>query len=165
MLFKEATDKMLAVAEAAAERFRADGLIARVEIGYMNAFLATVTEPKKARFMTVSLVITTEHIEEGEEYYLSVGAEIRGGKVDDAQLEKDLAEFDGIVNETAERLSGYENKSVGVTVLAEEANAEYDKLVERLREDHKKQKVVSAIGIGLFIVGIIILFIVATFSA
>ena len=54
---------------------------------------------------------------------------------------------------------------MGVTVLAEEANAEYDKLVEKLREDHKKQKVVSAIGIGLFIVGIIILFIVATFSA
>ena len=165
MLFKEATDKMMAVAEAAAEKFRADGLIAKVEVGYMNAFLAMITDPKKARFITVSVVISTEHIEIGEEYCLSVGAEIRGGKVDDAQLEKDLAEFEGIINETAERLSSFENKSVGVTTLAEEANAEYDKLVEKLREDQKKQKVVSAIGMALFLVGIVIIFVVATLSA
>lgn len=165
MLFSEAKDKMIALAKAAAERFRADGLIAKVEVGYMNGFLAMITDEKRAKFITVSVVITTEHIEIGEEYCLSVGAEIRGGKVDDAQLEKDLAEFEGIIDETAERLSGYENKSVGVTTLAEEANAEYDKLVEKLRDDQKKQRVISAIGMALFIVGIVILFVVATLSA
>lgn len=165
MLFGQAKDKMIALAEAAAERFRADGLIAKVEVSYMNGFLAMITDEKRAKFITVSVVITTEHIEIGEEYCLSVGAEIRGGKVDDAQLEKDLAEFDGIINETAERLYAFENKSVGVTTLAEEANAEYDKLVEKLREDQRKHKVISAIGMALFVVGIVILFVVATFSA
>ena len=165
MLLNEALDKMKAVAEAAAERFREDGFNAKVETSYMNAFLATVTEPKKAKFATVSVVISTEDTEEGEEYCLSVGAEIRFGKIDDGQLEKDLAEFGRMVDETVERLRSYATKSEGISVLAAEANAEYEKLVEKLREDQKKQSVISAIGMALFIVGIVVLFIVATFSA
>ena len=131
----------------------------------MNSFLATVTEPKKAKFATVSVVISTDDTEEGDEYCLSVGAEIRFGKIDDGQLEKDLAEFGRMVDETVDRLRSYATKSEGISVLAAEANAEYEKLVEKLREDQKKQSVISAIGMALFIVGIVVLFIVATFSA
>ena len=165
MLLNEALAKMKTVAEAAAERLREDGFNAKVESSYMNAFLATVTEPKKAKFATVSVVISTEDTEEGDEYCLSVGAEIRFGKIDDGQLEKDLAEFGRMVDETVERLRSYATKSEGISALAAEANAEYEKLVEKLREDQKKQSVISAIGMALFIVGSVVLFIVATFSA
>ena len=165
MLLNEALDRMKAVAEAAAERLREEGFNAKVETSYMNAFLATVPEPKKAKFATVSVVISTDDTEEGDEYCLSVAAEVKLGKVDEGLLGADLEEFDRMVNDTIERLRGYESKSEGISVLAAEANAEYEKLIENLQADQKKANVISAIGMGLFIIGIIALFIVATFSA
>ncbi len=160
-----AIDKMRATAEEAAEKIRAAGVYAKVECSYMNALLQTVENPKRAKFITVSVVISAEDTKKGDEYCLSVGAEIRGGRVEEAQLERDLSSFGDMIDETLERLSGFENKGEGVSVMANEAQAEYERLVEKLRADQKKQRIISAIGLSLVFVGIVILFIVATLSA
>ncbi len=160
-----AIEKMTAAAEAAAEKIRETGVFVSVECSYMNALLQTTDNPKRAKFITVSAVITAEDTKKGDEYCLSVGAEIRGGRVEESQLDKDLSSFGDMVEETVERLSGFENKSEGVAVLANEAEAEYEKLVERLSAEQKKQRVISAIGLSLVFIGIIILFVVATLSA
>ena len=70
-----------------------------------------------------------------------------------------------MVSETLSRLSEYDSNSAAITALANEAQAEYEKLVEKLRADQKKQRIISAIGLSLVIVGIVILFIAATLSA
>ena len=160
-----AIEKALAVAESAAERIRGTGLFASVEQSFMTALLQTTDNPKRAKFITVSLVISAEDTKKGDEYCLSVGLEIRGGRVDDGQLERDLGSFEEMVSETLERLSEFESNGAAVTALAGEAQAEYDKLVERLSADQKKQRIISAIGLSLMFIGILILFIVATLSA
>lgn len=160
-----AIEKMTAAAESAAEKIRESGLSVSVEHSYMTALLQSTDNPKKAKFITVSVVISAEDTKKGDEYCLSVGAEIRGGKIDDGQLERDLTAFDEMVSETLSRLSEYDSNSAAITALANEAQAEYEKLVEKLRADQKKQRIISAIGLSLVIVGIVILFIAATLSA
>ena len=163
MQFNEAIEKMTATAEAAAEKIRNFGLSAVVEKSYMNPLLQTVDNPKKAKYITVSVVISTPETKEGDEYCLSVGAEMRGGKIDDDLLLKDLDTLNSMIDETIERLSTFENRAEGVAILANEAEEEYQKLVGKLSEEQKKQRVISAIGVALVFVGIIILFMVATF--
>ena len=163
MQFNEAIEKMTATAEAAAEKIRNFGLSAVVEKSYMNPLLQTVDNPKKAKYITVSVVISTPETKEGDEYCLSVGAEMRGGKIDDDLLSKDLDTLNSMIDETIERLSTFENRAEGVAILANEAEEEYQKLVGKLSEEQKKQRVISAIGVALVFVGIIILFMVATF--
>ena len=160
-----AIEKMTAAAELAAEKIREIGLSASVECSYMSALLQTVESPKRAKFVTVSVVISAEDTARGDEYCLSVGAEIRGGAVDDSLLERDLSSFSDMVEETVERLSGFDSLSKGVSVLASEAEAEYCRLLEKLRADQKKQRLISAIGLSLAVIGIVILFVVATLSA
>ena len=162
MLLDAAVEKMTEAADAASFELGAIGLLTSVEVEYMNALLATTDDPKRAKFVTVSLVIRAAETPEGDEYCLSVGAEIRGGKVEDGQLESDLATFDTMVKETVTRLAAYESKSEGVSVLANEASAEFEKLVEKLKGEQKKQRVISAIGIALAVIGIVVLFVVAT---
>ena len=161
MILSEAVERMTSAAEAVAERMREKGLCAKAECTYMNAVFQTVGEPKKARFVAVSVTICID--EDGDEYCLSVGADIHRGKIEDEQLEKNLSEFDAAADETIARLDSFDTLGEGVAQLAAESRAEYEKLVERLREDHKKQRIVSAIGMVLFIIGIVILFVVAYF--
>lgn len=164
MLPNAAIERMTEVAEESAERLRALGYLVTVEIDYMNAFLKSVDNPAKARFITVSAVITSPETPKGDEYCLSLGAEIRYGKIDDAQLERDICGFGKMVEESVTRLSEFESKSEGVSVLANEASKEYEALVEKLNSDQKKQRLLSAIGMILVIIGIIVLFAVATLS-
>lgn len=165
MLVNTAIERMRAVATEAADRLSALGYLASVEVDYMNAFLQTVESEKKAKFITVSVVISSADTPKGDEYCLSLGAEVRGGKVDDAQLEKDVTEYGRMVDDSIDRLAAYESRAEGVSALAAEASKEYEALVAKLREDEKKQRMLSAIGLTLAILGVIILFVVATLSA
>lgn len=160
-----AIEKMLATAGVAAEKIRAIGLSAAVEKSYMNPLLQTVDNPKKAKYITVSVVISAPETKAGEEYCLSVGAEMRGGRVDEDLLEKDLSTLNNMIDETIDRLSTFDNKGEGVATLANEAEEEYRALVDKLSADQKKQRIISAIGLALVFIGIIILFTVATLTA
>lgn len=162
MLVSAAIERMRAVATDAADRLTSLGYIASVEVDYMNSFLQTVESEKRAKFITVSVVISSAETPKGDEYCLSLGAEVRGGKVDDAQLEGDITDFTKMVTDSVDRLSAYESKADGVGALAAEANKEYEALVARLHEDQKKQRMLSALGLVLVIIGVVVLFVVAT---
>ncbi len=160
-----AIEKMTATAEAAAEKIRTIGLSASVERSYMNPLLQTTDNPKKAKYITISVVISAPETKAGEEYCLSVGAEMRGGKIDEAMLEKDLSTLDSMIDETIERLSSFDNKTEGVATLANEAEEEYRALIDKLAGEQKRQRIISAIGLALVFIGLIVLFTVATLTA
>jgi hypothetical protein len=161
MTLENAVERMTEAAELAAAKLREAGASVSVEVDYMNSYLKTVDEAQ-AKFVTTSLVITAEGIPEGKEYCISLGAELRRGNIDAERLECDILKFEKLVDEAADRIYACENKSEAVSALATEAEAEFDKLVEKLNEDHRKGKLISAIGMGLVIIGVVILFIIAT---
>lgn len=164
MTVDAAIARMTEVADLATERLSALGYTATVELDFMNGMLRTVEDKSRAKFITATVVITSPDTPKGDEYCLSLGTEIRGGKVDGDQLERDIVEYGKMVDGSVERLSKFESKAEGVSALAEEASKEYEALVERLNADQKKQRVISTVGMLLVLVGVILLFVVATLS-
>ena len=161
MTVSEAIAKMQSTVEASKEKFEACGFVMSVETDYMNGMFKSVEDIKKARYVTVSLVVSAEGIAEGEEYCMSLGAEIRGRQIDENRLDEDILNYHKMVDEAAELLEGYENKKDGLDALIKKASEEYAKLVARIEEDNKKRRRLSMISNVIFIVGIALLFIVA----
>lgn len=161
MTLNEAVEKMTALAEEAKERLLPYGFDMKVESEYMNVAFRTVEDPKKAKYVTASLVISAEGIDEGDEYCMSIGAQVNRGKVDDAQLEEDSGKFRKMVDDMIATLDRHEDKVEGLRELTAKANEEYKKLVAEIEENQKKAKKMSAIINVVFIVGILILFLVA----
>ena len=161
MTLAEAVEKMHAAVEAAKERLSTYGFVTSVETDYMNSMLRTVTDAKKARYVTVSLVVGAVDGKEGEEYCMSVGANIVRGSIDDEQLAKDLSSYGQMVDEAIAVLEEYEEKNEGLKQLTEKANAEYEKLLARIKEEQEKSRRISMIINTVFIVGIMLLLIVS----
>ena len=161
MTLECAVERMTEAAELAAVKLRAAGALVSVAVEYLSSYLKTVDEAH-AKFVTVSLVITSDGLPEDEEYCISLGAELRRGNIDSERLECDILKFEKLVAEAEGRISAVENKREAITALAAEAAAEFDRLVAKLNEDHRKGKIISAIGMALVIIGVILLFIVAT---
>ena len=161
MTVTEAVSKMQAIVEASKDRLEGNGFIMSVETDYMNYMLRQVPDAKKARYVTVSLIVGKEGGEKGEEYCMSLGAMITKKGVDEATLEKNIAEYEAMVNETVETLESFEDKNEGHDCLTAKANEEYQKLLAKVEEDRKKSRRISTISNIIFIVGIVILFILA----
>ena len=164
MKLSEAIERMTEVAEAAMERLARFGLNMKVEVDYMNAFFKTVEKPEKAKYATVSLVMTTEGVKEGDEYCISLGVDIKRGNVDDAQLAEDSKKYEEMAMECERVLDSHETVLEGLTVLTERATAECEKLMAEIEEEQKKSRKIAMIGNIVFILGIAILFLVAIFS-
>ena len=161
MTISEAIIKMNAAAESAKERLGCFGLDMKVETDYMNGFFKTVEKPEKAKYATVSLVMSTEGIAEGEEYCISLGVEVKRGKVDETQLAEDAVRFDEMVTECIGVLSGSETVLDGLNTLIAKATEECEKLIAEMEENQKKSRRVSMISNIIFFAGIALLFIVA----
>ena len=161
MTVSEAIAKMQAVVEASKERLDGCGFTMSVETDYMNGMLKSVEDVNKARYVTVSLVVSAEGVKEGEEYCMSLGADIRGKRINENQLNEDISGYEKMVSEAVEVLDGYENKNEGLAYLTAKASEEYEKLVAKIEEEQKKSRKISMIGNIIFIVGIALLFIVA----
>ena len=161
MTLNEAVEKMYALAEEAKERLTQYEFDMKIESEYMNSALRSVEDSKKAKYVTVALVVGGAGIKEGEEYCMSIGAVINRGKVDDAQLDSDSQKFRSMVDDMISTLADYEDKTEGLCKLTDKANEEYRKLVAEIEENQKKAKKMSAIINVVFIVGIFILFLVA----
>ena len=162
MLVDGAIEKMTEVVQSAARRFNEIGLITAVEIDYLNAFLQSLKNKQQARFIAVSVVIRAYDAPDGSEYCLSLGAEVRGGRVDDGQLDKDIISFEKLVEETVSMLDTATSKAECISKLAEEASNEYEKLIKKNRTEEKKQRIISTIGVIITIIGLIALFAAAT---
>ena len=162
MTVTEAIEKMQEAVAAAKDRLEGNGFIMSVETDYMNAMLRSVSDASKAKYVTVSLVVGKDGGKEGEEYCMSLGAEIVRKSVNDEQLSKDIEGYEKMVNEALEVLEGYEDKGEGLDVLTKRASEEYEKLMAKIKEDQKKTRRVTMIINIVFILGITLLFIVAT---
>ena len=161
MKLNEAVIKMQDAVNASMAKLEGNGFVMSVETDYMNRAFMTVSDPKKAKYVTVSLVINTKGGKAGEEYCMSLGAMINGGGIDEAQLDKDIEGFSGMVQEAVDTLAYYENKDEGLAYLTAKANEEYEKLVKKIEEERSKNRRLAMIGNIVFIVGIALLFIVA----
>lgn len=155
---------MTDAAKAVKERLSRFGLDMKIEVDYMNGFFRSMDNPERARYATVSLVMTTEGIKEGDEYCLSLGADIKRGNVDDSRLAEDIVKFEEFAAECERTLEENETALDGLTVLTEKANLEYEKLLAEIDEEQKKSRKISLIGNIVFIVGIAVLFLVAILS-
>ena len=159
MTVNEAISKMQATVEAAKERLEGNGFVMSVETDYMNALLRTVPDHTKAKYVTVSLVVGKEGGKEGEEYCMSLGAEISKKSVDEARLDKDIENYGNMVNEALETLAEYEDKNEGLDSLTKKASEEYEKLLAKINEDQKKSRKVTMIINAVFISLMVLLFI------
>lgn len=161
MTVTEAISKMQSTVAAAKDRLEGNGFIMSVETDFMNASLRSVPDETKAKYVTVSLVVGKEGGEEGEEYCMSLGAAISKKSIDEAQLDKDIGNYEKMVNEAIETLEAYEDKNEGLDVLTKKASEEYQKLLAKIDEDRKKSRRVSMIINAVFIGLMFLLFIVA----
>ena len=160
----EALEKMQAIVADAKARLEGNGFVMSVETEYMNAMLRTVTDVNRAKFITVALVVSAEGVAEGDEYCMSLGAQISRGGVDEERLAKDAENFNGMVDEAIAVLEKYDNKTEGLGVLTAKANEEYEKLLAKIKEDQDKSRRVSRIINIVVIAGIALLFILAMFK-
>ena len=92
MTLTEAVASMQTVVTAAKDRLEGNGFVMSVETDYMDRFFQSVSDLRRARCVTVSLVVSTKDGKKGEEYCMSLGAMITKRGVDEAQLLKDMEE-------------------------------------------------------------------------
>ena len=161
MTVNEAVSKMKDVVSESMHKLDGNGFIMLVETDYMNQMFKSVEDESKAKCVTVSLVISSENVKEGDEYCMSLGAMITRKGVDEAQLYKDIEGYRKMVDEALEVLAGYEKKDEGLAYLTANANEEYEQLMAKITEDQKKNRRLAMISNIVFVVGIVLLFLVA----
>lgn len=161
MTILEAIERMQSAAGAAKERLAKFGFSTSVETDYMNNAFKTVTEQKKAKYITVSVVIGGGQVEAGDEYCISIGAEVRFSRVNENQLEQDIILFNKSVDDAIELIDSYEDKGEGLAALVAKANEECIELMQRLKEEEKRNKRVTTVSNIVFWIGILVLFVVA----
>ena len=161
MILSEAISKMQGTVASAMERLEGNGFVMSVETDYMNQMLRSVDSAAKAKYVTVSLVVSTKDGKEGEEYCMSLGAMIARGGIDEGQLERDIASFNEMVDEAVEVLAKYEDKNEGHAYLTAKASEEYDKLLKKIDEEHKANRKRSMIINLAFIIGLALLLVIS----
>ena len=161
MTLTEAIKKMQDVVEAAKADLEGNGFTMSVETDFMDASLRTLPDSKRAKYVTVSLVIGAEGIEAGDEYCMSLGADISKKGMSEEQLDKDIENYKTMVAEAKKTLAGYDNKTEGLAYLTRKAGEEYEKLMKKIEEAQMKNRKMSMIINSVFIVGLVILFLVA----
>ncbi len=164
MTVYEAVEKMQATVLAAKDRLEGNGFIMSVETEYMNSMLKTVTDVNKAKYVTVALIVGAKDGKEGDEYCMSLGAQINRKSVNDAELDTNVESYGKMVDEAIDTLEKYENKDEGLAHLTEKANEEYQKLLAKIKEEQDKSRRISRIINIVFIAGIALLFILTLFK-
>ena len=160
MKLELARSKMTEIAEGAAERLRALGVEATVEFDYMDGMLRSVEPGKRVRYLTVSVIIAAEGIAKGEEYCLSLGAMLRRGEIDEEMLTRDSDKFNEMINDTVKRLEGAESVTEVIKQMTTEAEAECEKLLEKLEADNKRNRRISTISSVVIFVIIIAVYVI-----
>ena len=83
MNINDALKVMNEKADEYARLFTEAGVTVKKDVRYLNRFFAEIQNPKRAKYMTVTLTLSTDTLEEDYESCLSIGAElVRGGKPD-----------------------------------------------------------------------------------
>lgn len=147
MDINQTTERLGEVVKCAAARFKDIGVTTSVEVAYMDSWMRTLDDPARAKYVTVSLVLTAEGVTEGDEYCLSVGAKVSRKRISEEIIERDITAFNSLVDEAYERISAKEDKSEAINELANEASEDFDKLVTNIKTAEKKQRIYSIVGV------------------
>ena len=76
-------------ADEYARLFTEAGVTVKKDVRYLNRFFAEIQNPKRAKYMTVTLTLSTDKLEEDYEYCLSIGAElVRDGVISGGMIPK-----------------------------------------------------------------------------
>lgn len=161
MTVNDALKIMNGTADEFAAKFAACGVSVKKDVRYLNRVFAEIQNPKRAKYMTVTLTLYTEGLEEDYGYCLSIGVELHRSGITEAQLEKSRDEFAFFANAALGRLENSENPTEVLYKLSSEANEEHEKLLAELSDMQKRwQKragIASVICIVVMIVVIIVL--------
>lgn len=160
MTANEALERITARVNEAKARFVGLGVKVNTETEYMNSLFKSTDNPARAKFMSVSLIISADGLCDDDIYYLSLSCEVKGKKVDEAMLEKSEAEFEKYLNDTVTRLAEGDPKAV-LEALSKEANAEWEEVLGKLQKSQKRATLINIIGGALIVVGIAVLILVA----
>lgn len=164
MNYKEALERMTEAVSKCGEGFDTLGVTAKLEYDYMDRIMKSVDSPEKAKYLTVTLVLRTESTPENEEYCLSLGAEVKNGRVNEDILERDIESFEALVSDTKLKIPEYDSSEIAIRELANQASEEFKLLVQKIKDDEKKQKLTSIIGIGCVIAIFIIVTLFSIFT-
>lgn len=149
--------------DAAIARFTSYGISATRE-EFASDLRLNPVKFENAKYINATLVLRTPETEDedGTEYRIGIGAEIKYGEVSEAEFEESVADFDRRVDEALEALAKSDDAASVIRELDRVAALEYEELVREIEEKAKKLRPLYIIGALLFIVGLVILFIVAT---
>ena len=159
----EVMEMMREKVDAAIARFASYGISATRE-EFASDLRLNPVKFEKANYINATLVVRTPETEEedGAEYRIGVGAEIKYGEAVEAEFTESVADFDRRVEEALEALASSEDPASVIRELDRAAELEYEALAREIEEKAKKMRPLYIIGALLFIVGLVILFIVAT---
>ncbi len=163
MKAEQALEMMKARLGSLAEGFSGTGIVAKVECDLLDKKMNEVESLSRAKIVTVSLVLSAEGVKDGEEYCLSLGAEVSHGSVNET-LTRDMRDFEELVGQTLIRLAKYENKSEGIHALVKESEGELDGIASDIRARSRKRIITAAVA-ALAIGAIIALAVVITLGA
>ena len=112
----------------------------------------------RASTISSTLTIGADGMSEDDYYCIYLGINVRRGEVNDEELSKALAAFRATAEKTAEAIKEQESPAVALAELGRIADEEFKKIVEKT----KKRSSVTGIGMALFWIGILIIFLVAS---
>ena len=163
MNLNEALKVMHERADMLADKFTAAGVTVTKEQKYLSPVFAELENEKRAKYVIVSLTLSAPGLEEEYEYCLSIGTDLRRGRINMEKLEKSLDEFTYYAESALGRITDENNVKETLYKLSAEANEEHEKLIAELRESQKKwQKLNTYFLLGAILV-IILVFIITAF--
>ena len=165
MQINEAIEYMMNAASERAYRFDGLGLTVRVERDLMDKTFSPTEKERAAKYITVSIVILAEDGGSEDEYALSLGAEVKHGRVDENELSGALAEFDGAIGETVSRLTSATDITEEISRLCRESEAEYDVFLTEVKKSAKKQMIRSLVFSAIIILLMAIMSLVTKYAA
>lgn len=155
MTVQEALTKMNEIVGAAKDRLEGNGFVMSIQTFFYDAMYRSLPDEKKARYATVTLIVSKEDGKEGEEYCLSLGVAILRNNANVKRLEGDIEVFQRYVDDTVETLAGFEDKNEGLDHLTAKAEEEYEERLAKAKEQHAKNNksttVFNIIFVAVFI--------------
>ena len=139
MLLKEAIKIMTEATNGVAGEFSALGISSKIEVEYMDKLMNPVTSSDVAKFVFLSVVISGDATNQNE-YSMSLGAEIKGGSVNEEILYNDIKDFLAMADEVYERLANSPNIDEDIREMTKETSDEYSSFLESFPMADKKHK-------------------------
>ncbi len=137
-----------------------DGLDVRlsIESEACDTRLKAVNSIECARNISSTLTIGADGMSEEDYYCIYLGINVKRGEVNDEELEKAISAFRSTVEKTVEALRDGDTPSSVLLELGRIAEEEF----ERIMKKAKKTSTTTGIGLALMVIGVFILFLVAT---